>query len=311
MKKLLSILFLFFSFINLGFVFSESRFDDDMLNSVSEVEAMETWIVAGVWADSARDFVIWIAQKALIPLMIIVWIIIAIIWWYKLMFSNKDDEQKKWMNFFIWWVVGIFLMVSAWYIVKTLVWDSWSSSGAEVMNFSNLNWVEVAEKLYTTIAFPFIKLLMFIIVWVLFIMLLINVMKFLMAASWDVRKQALNIITWNTIWIIFIIAAEEIVELVYWSKEKVLNTNATNIWAIGEWVLTARNVSIAYNIINRFLWIVFLIMLVIIIYQWYLLLVRPDREENIKSIRKTITYMLIWILIIGAWYLITNFLLIK
>jgi hypothetical protein len=47
-------------------------------------------------------------------------------------------------------------------------------------------------------------------------MLLINVMKFLLAASWDVRKHALNIITWNTLWIVFIISAEEIVELVYW-----------------------------------------------------------------------------------------------
>jgi hypothetical protein len=54
-----------------------------------------------------------------------------------------------------------------------------------------------------------------------------------------------------------------------------------------------------------------LIVLIIILVQTFEILTNPDKAENRQKIWKSILYIFIGILIIGAWYLITNFLIIN
>jgi hypothetical protein len=59
------------------------------------------------------------------------------------------------------------------------------------------------------------------------------------------------------------------------------------------------------------MWLTSLVVLIIILVQTFEILMNPDKAENRQKIWKSILYIFIGILIIGSWYLITNFLIIN
>jgi hypothetical protein len=110
---------------------------------------------------------------------------------------------------------------------------------------------------------------------------------------------------------LIIIWAKQIVEAVYWKQAEVLDQSAQNLWEIWSWILADKSIPIIYTIINRVMWLTSLIVLIIILYQTFQILVNPDKAENRQKIWKSIIYIFVGILIIWAWYILTNFLVIN
>jgi hypothetical protein len=124
----------------------------------------------------------------------------------------------------------------------------------------------------------------------------------------DAQKKAGTLIGWNVISMLVIIWAKQIVEAIYGTQAAVTSTNATNLGEIWSGVLANKNIPILYQIINYALWIASLVILVIIIIQTVKLLTKPDDPAQVKNIKNSLLYMFIGILVLGAGYLIVNFL---
>lgn len=270
-----------------------------------EVGSSNTW---WLW-EWIKDFVIDIAQKVMIPAWILIWLIVAIIWFFNMMISEKEEQQKKWRDFLLWWIIGIMIMMTAYYVAIKLVW--YSGTSWEILSFNALSWLEVAKTLYSNFFFPILKILTYLIIWILFIILLIHAIKLILSPWDDMQKKSTTIIIWNLIGILVIIFAKNLVELVYGSNPE----NAFSWSTLTPWEAILENASSKFGFIhtsiNWILWFVAFIILVIIIYQSLLLVMKPDDAETTKKIWKNFIYVFVWILIIWAWYLITNFFIVK
>jgi hypothetical protein len=190
-----------------------------------------------------------------------------------------------------------------WTVLFEEIFQSWDAV--------SINWVDVAMQLYEKIAYPFIKIVVYLALWVLFLVLTAKVFSFITNTDGSSQKKAWTMITWSTISMFIIIWAKQIVEAVYGKQSQVMNTNAQNLWDIWSWLLEDKSIPLIYNIINRVMWLTSLIVLCIIIFQTFQILINPDKADNRQKIWKSLIYIFIGILIIGAWYLLTNFLVIN
>ena len=141
----------------------------------------------------------------------------------------------------------------------------------------------------------------------MFVILVSRVITFLFGSDTDAQKKAGTLIGWNVISMLVIIGAKQIVEAIYGKQLAVTSQNATNLGEIGSGILANKNIPILYQIINYALGIASLVILVIIIIQTVKLLMKPDDPAQVKSIKNSLLYMFIGILVIGAGYLIVNF----
>ena len=180
--------------------------------------------------------------------------------------------------------------------------------------FNLLQWdvvgTNIAQWLYNNILFPFIKFAIYLVLGAMFIILISRVITFLFGSDTDAQKKAGTLIGRNVISMLVIIWAKQIVEVIYGKQNQVL-IDATNLGEIWSGVLADKNIPILYQVINYALGIASLVILVIIILQTIKLLMKPDDPAQIKSIKNSLLYMLIWILILGSWYLIVNFVIIN
>lgn len=303
MKKILLLvpmLFLsFFSSFNISYASNDY---ENVLNNVSSNQAWDKITDNGKGVEWLLKS---IANNIMMPIVIAIWILFAFIGFYKLIFSDKEDERKKWLNFVVYWVIWIVLMASTWFIINNLVWSAWTSW----IMWSNTNFdpATIANNLYANIIKKFFTLAMYFVIGILFIILIINVIKFI--SSWDkedVVKHSKTIIVWNSLWIIIIIFAQNIINMFY---SKVSN------WAISLWqqqgVLENKNLWWLYTVLNYFLGFVAFIITVFIIYQAMQLLLKPDDDATYKNLKKYFVYSIIWVLLIWWVYLIANFFIIK
>jgi len=278
------------------------RFDKSMSSSITLIERNLDSAEVRIGKDAITDFIFGKILNVLIPIMIIIWLLITIIGFYQLMFAEGEDATSKGINYIIRWIVWILVMMSAKYmstIIFEQIFQTW--------DIQTFNGIAVAESLYEQLMVPFIKLASYIILGVLFVILLTRVITFLTSDEEDIQKKASTIIIWNIMWMLIIIGAKQIVEAVYWKKIDVLNHSAQNLGEIWSGVLASKNIPILFDILNRVLGFVSLIVLIIIIAQTFQLLTKPDDPEQIKKISKNILYIFIWILIIGSAYLLVNF----
>lgn len=255
------------------------------------------------WLKNFLINTIWI--DILIPLLMLVSLIIIFIGIYKMMYSEKDEEQDKWKNMVLRSIVWIVIMVSAVFIAKQLVWTSWN---AWVLNWDSIDWISMAKDLYWVIFFPFIKLAMFIVMWALFLILLTHAIKFVISPSDDIKKHSRTIIIWNIIWLIIVMSAKQLVVAIYWDASTSTTSTKWDLWDVWKWILNDQNLSFINNWINRIMWFVALMILIVIIYESFMLLTNPNKDDNIKRIKKSIIFAFIWVLIIGWWYLLSTFL---
>ena len=277
------------------------------------------------WAWATVAELLWfVAIKVMMPIAILVWVIIAFIGFYKVMVGTTDDDLKKWNRYLLRWTIGVVLMVSTMYIVNTLVWTTdgggsiiWDIFGASV-GTPNVAGQQIAEQIYGKILFPFLKIFMFIIIGILFIILFINVIKYLFSPAEDIVKKALTIVIRSTVWIITIILAKYIVEAIFGKYDTIVwfdrfNTwqpgagNENNLWKIGTPLGDILvDMDKLFLILNRLLWLLTLIILILILYQWFKLLFNPTSSASLADIGKRLMYIFIGILVLGFGYIIAS-----
>jgi hypothetical protein len=107
-----------------------------------------------------------------------------------------------------------------------------------------------------------------------------------------------------------IIWAKQVIEFIYGKQADVVKA-VSNLWEIGSGILANKNLPILYEIINWAMGLSALVILVMILVQAFQLLLKPDNPDSMKNIKNNLLYIFIWILIIGTWYIITNFLIIN
>jgi NADH:ubiquinone oxidoreductase subunit 6 (subunit J) len=282
------------------------RFDLALDRSIESIQQNLDPAEAALGTDGIINFIRKNIVNLVIPLVIIVGVIVAIIWFYKMMLSDSEESSKEWLKYIIRWVIGIIVMMSSWYLASSVlfenIFDWW--------DIQTFNWIQVAWVLYNQAIFPFIKIAMYLAMGILFIILATRVLQYLTNPSEDIKKQAITLIIWNIIGILIILWSKQIVELVFWSETQVMDQSAQDLGDIWTGILSG-NLPILYTIINRVMWLAAFIILVIIILQTYQLLVNPNNEENMSKIKKSFLYIAIGIIVIGAGYVITNFLIIN
>lgn len=269
----------------------------------------------GEAGETIRDVIVDIWVNILIPVMTFVGIIIAIVWFYKLMISESEEDTKSAWKYVVYGMIWVMLMISAWYIVNSLVWadGSWGSGIFNFAQWSDFEWAPMAGKLYAGIIYPFLKIFMLVAVWILFLMVLSNALKLLFSPDDGIQKKALSILLYSVIGIFVILLASEIVEFIYGSYDTVIDGNEAGLVDVGEALFSGdiqSSFSMLWTILNWVLSIATFIVVCIIIYLWYMLLLQPTSEDAIKSIKNYLIYLLIGIFVIGAAYIITRLLLV-
>jgi heme/copper-type cytochrome/quinol oxidase subunit 2 len=105
--------------------------------------------------------------------------------------------------------------------------------------------------------------------------------------------------------ILVIIWAKNIVEAVYGKQNEVFDA-ASNLGDIWSWILADKNIPILYHIITRAIGIIWLVILILLIIQWFKILTNPSKAENFQKLWKSILYTVIWLFIIWIVYLLAN-----
>ncbi len=328
-KKLLNIfIFSFVLLINIGpihnLTFAESPYDAALqktTNSESLHSAINWWDVVNdpnlKWSDLFNEQVNQIIGY-IIDIFIVIWIAIAFIGGYKIMTSDKEETLKEWIRLVAFGVLWIIIMVSAKFLATSLVWDN----GIITEEFANENinktpnGIQFADNLYNKIMYPFIKIILYFVVWALFFVMAGKVIWFVMATDDGTKKKAWWIIIWSIVWILIVMWAKQIVESVMWNQADVLRENATWIsWWDVEWMgwqlLDFQSIPLIAQIINRVMGLTMFAILVLIIIQWYKIFTKPDDPNTVKWLKKAILYIIIWVLVIGAAYVISNALVIN
>ena len=320
-KSLLaSILWLFWFIMSIPcFVLAQQQYDD-VLGITTDDKSLSTAIrwdeyEKVVWAELFNGQVLKIIGYV-IDIFIVIWIAVAFIWAYEIMTSDKEESMKKWIRLVAFWVIWIIIMVSARFIANWLVWDDgWIISEQLKESESNPRWMVFANNLYTKIMFPFIKLVLYFVVGALFFVMVGKAISFLMATDDSAKKKAWGIIIWCVVWILIVMWSKQIVEAVMWKQAKVLNESAQRISWWDEWlweeILEFGSIPLIAQIINWVMWLTMFAIVVLIIIQWYKVFTKPDDPKTREGMKKAIIYILIWVLVIWAAYVISNFLVVN
>lgn len=281
------------------------RYENDINDSLS------TWLKITLdpmeandpqwWWQTVVNFVFKMLDKIVIPLIISIWVLIWMIWAYKLLFSSDEKQSSVWLKMVVYWVIGIVVMVSAKYIWSVLFEDIFKFWAVQA-----ISWIELSKDLYDKIAYPFIKIVLYLALAVIFVILVWKSISLITKSSdWSSQKKALWIIWRCAVAMLIIIWAKNIVEAIYWKQEEVFRT-ATNLWTIWSWILADKNIPIVYNVITWALYIVSFVIFLLLLIQWFKILISPSKSENFQKLWKTLIYTLIWLFVIWVWYLLTN-----
>ena len=275
------------------------RFDLALSKSIASISKNLDAAEGAKGTQGVQNFLYNNIMNVLVPLIIIIWILSAILWFYKVMFSSDDKATSEWTRYIIYWVIGIILIMSAKFIGQN-VFDLLNPASGQI------KWYEIASWLYDKVVYPFIKFAIYLVLGAMFVILVSRVITFLFGSDTDAQKKAGTLIGWNVISMLIIIGAKQIVEAIY-GKQAAVVKDITNLWEVGSGVLADKNIPILYQVINYALGIASLVILVVIIIQTVKLLTKPDDPAQVKSIKNSLLYMFIGILLLGAGYLIVNF----
>ncbi len=254
------------------------------------------------WGKTVSEFVFKILENIVIPLTISVWVVMWIIWAYKLLFSGDEKQMAIWLKMVVYWVIWIIIMVSAKYI--------WSVLFEDIFDFSNtanagMTWIKLSKDLYEKIAYPFIKIALYLALAVIFVILVWKSVSLITKSDWTSHKKALWMIWRCAVAMLVIIWAKNIVEAIYWKQDDVLK-DVNNLWNIWSGILADKSIPIVYNIITWALSIISFVIFLLLLIQWFKILINPSKAENFQKLWKTLLYTVIWLFVIWVWYLLTN-----
>lgn len=311
-KLLYWVLLSIVAFVSVSPIYAaNNRFSDELQESVSDIsthltppaQQIEEW-----WWATVAAAVIWLIDDVVIPVVIAIWILIWLIWAYKILFSSDEKEISNWVKMVAMGVIWIIIMMSAKYLGKSIVeiFKNW-----QIDWNSDLNWIQLATELYTKLAYPFIKIILYLALFVIFVVLLWKSISLFTKTDWTNKKTSVMMIAWSAISMLIIIWAKTIVEAIYWKQAEVLNDNSVNLWEIWTWILADKDIPLLYTILNRVVWITSLVIFILLLVQWFKILMNPGKAENFQKLWKNILYTVIWLLVIWAIYLLTNVLIVN
>ena len=166
--------------------------------------------------------------------------------------------------------------------------------------------------------YPFIKIALYFVIWVIFFIMVGKVVWFVTATDDSAKKKAWEIIIWCVVWILMVMWSKQIVEAVMWNQNSVLKYEVK--WPGGEiienapsrideqWnpILEFGSIPLIAQIINWVMWLTMFAIVVLVIIQWYKILTKPDDPKTMESLKKAALYILVWVLVIWAAYVISN-----
>lgn len=243
--------------------------------------------------------------KYAIDIFIVIGVVVAFFGGYKIMTTDKEEAMKDWIKLVIFWILWIIIMVSARFLANSLVGDSGIIPDLENWQ-QNSVWIAFSSQLYEKIMFPFIKVALYLVVWVLFFMMAAKIITFIISTDEAAKKKAGGIIARTVIWILIIMWAKQVVEAVMWKQDDVLNMAATDIKDQWNQILQFGSIPIVAQIVNWVMWLTMFAVLVLIIIQAYRMFAKPDDPKNRETLKKTIIYIIIGVLVIGASYAIST-----
>ena len=306
---ILSVFSINFLSLNCTFAEDSSPFDGVLgatIEGTSIESAMDKDVESGKWSNLFNKQVkslIWYA----IDIFIVIWIAIAFLGGYKIITSNSEDKMKEWIRLVIFGILWIIIMMSAGFLAEWLVWDGgiikrhWDSAS----DF-NPSWIGLAQDLYEKLMFPFIKVALYLVIWALFFIMAAKVITFVISTDEAAKKKAWWIILWCAIWIFIVMWSKQIVEAVMWNQEDVLNKAAQRVDEQWNPPLEFNSIQLISQIINWVMWLTMFVIVVLIIIQWYRMFTKPDDPKNRERLKKTLLYVIIWVLVIWASYVISN-----
>lgn len=320
-RILLTSILSIFSLINLSIfnVASAESVYDGVLDYTTDSTSLASAITKDVARDGRRSTLFNNQVEKIIgyviDIFIVIWIAMAFFGGYEIMTSDKEEKMKEWIRLVAFGVIWIIIMVSARFLAKSLVWDS----GIIADQFDRSdgltpNWIQFADRLYNNIMYPFIKIALYFVIWALFFVMAGKVIGFVTSTDEAAKKNAAWIIIRCVVWILIVMWSKQIVEAVMWSQNKVLNTvDWWPTWIDDQWntILEFGSIPLMAQIINWVMWLTMLIILVLIIIQWYKIFTKPDDPKTRETLKKTILYVLIWVIVIGTAYAISKFLVVN
>ncbi len=305
MTKFLKVIFSTFIFMQLFSVWFAAtwKFNYSMNKAIEPIRSgvdSATTIANTWWGESIQMFMFNLLDKIIIPILISIWVVIWMIWAYKLLFSSDEKQISTWLKMVAFWVICIILMISAKYIWSVLFEDIFESG-----NVNDMTWIQLSKNIYDKIAYPFIKIALYLALAVIFVILVWKSISLITKTDWSNQKTALWMIGRCAISILVIIWAKSIVEAVYGKQNEVFDA-ASNLGDIWSGILADKNIPILYHVITRAIGIIWLVILILLIIQWFKILINPSKAENFQKLWKNILYTVIWLFIIGIVYLLAN-----
>jgi len=257
-----------------------------------------------------------------IDIFIVIWIAVAFIGWYKIMMSDKEETMKEGIRLVVFGIVWIIIMVSASFLANWFVSITGEQFGT-ITPSHQPNWIVFADNLYKKILYPFIKVILYFVIWILFFIMAGKVIWFVTSTDDSTKRKAGWIIIWCVIWILIVMWSKQMVEAVMWKQDDVLKTKKiteewtiieyTPTWIDEQWnpILEFGSIPLIAQILNRVMGLTMFAIVVLIIIQWYKIFTKPDDPKTREWLKKAILYILIWILVIGAAYVISNVLVVN
>lgn len=293
-------------------VLAQSTPYDEILSSTVKEDMKKDAITQSKWWEVFNQQILNIIWYA-INVFMVIGIVVAFIGAFKIMTSDKEETSKEWIRLVVFGIIWIIIMVSARFFAEWLVWDKGIIE--EEFRFSGdnqPNWIRFASNLYENILYPFIKIALYLVVWFLFFMMVGKVIGYVTSTDDSAKKKAWWVIIWCVIGILIVMWAKQVVEAVMWEQKVVINENAQRIIDQTPWTaLNFGSIPIVTQIINWVMWLTVFIVLVLIIIQWYKMFTKPDDPKNRESLKKTLLYIIIWVVVIWAAYAISSILVIN
>ncbi len=215
--------------------------------------------------------------------------------------DNSEEDFSKWSQTLIWSILWLLLVSLSYWFVRTLggtIFYNWS--GGTELNVATI------YRAVVNIIYPILNFLRDIAA-ICFFIVIVYAFYVIIFAGWDEEgfQNGKRIFITATLGFIIMIAAEPIVRMAYgWSDcggSKIfgISTECTNrVFDTSIFLETAVKIIV---FLNGFIALVTLIM---IMYAGFLVLTGWWDEEKSEKAKKTITYAIVWILIIVFSYII-------
>ena len=241
----------------------------------------------------------------LFPVLVVVGVMVAMFGLYTVL--SDPAKVKEGMMTIMYGVIWIVLLFSANYLSTTIFASIWKSGS---LGNAGVSVSELLTNIYSMMVYPFLKIAIYFSLAILVLVMMSRVFTYITSQDDKVRTKATGVITWSVVGMLIITGAKQIVEAIYGKQEHVLANKPTSLTQIGSQILNPKSIPIVFQIMNWALGLISLILLVMIIWQTYQMLTKPDDASTFKTLRSTIMYAFLGLLLIGSAYLLANWLII-